>query len=102
MRGLALAGLSLALCACPARSPPPPEPSPPSALARDVPVTSTPPGARVLVDGAPHCRTPCTVPVEPGPHRVTVRQSGYLPWSTDLDVGAGGEARVDAALVASH
>jgi len=104
MRAARLAGLALALglCACPSRSPPPAPPPPaPSARARDLAVTSRPAGARVLVDGTPACATPCTVKVEPGPHRISVKQTGYLPWSTDLEVGAG-EARVEAELVASH
>jgi hypothetical protein len=104
MRASVPAGLALAvaLCACPSRSPPPaPPPSPPSAQARDLAVTSKPAGARVLVDGTPACTTPCTVKVEPGPHRISVKQTGYLPWSTDVEGGAG-EARVDAELVASH
>jgi len=103
-RGAAGAALGLLLLStapgCRDR-PAPFAPPPPSASARDLRIDSAPGGAEATVEGQ-RCVTPCAVRVEPGRHRVALRKAGYLPFDADVEVGATGEARVSAELVASH
>jgi PEGA domain len=99
----ALLGLGLlagGLCGC-RREPAPALPAS-SPSAREVPVASAPPGAQVLVGGAPRCTTPCAVRLEPGRYRVELRLAGYMPYETYLTVALDAEARLDASLVGSH
>lgn len=81
--------------------PAPLAPPPPSPSARALQIDSTPGGAEATVEGQ-RCLTPCAVRLEPGRHRVALRKAGYLPFDADVEVGAAGEARVSAELVASH
>jgi hypothetical protein len=99
VRLLALASC-LAVLAC--RQVPPPAPPAPGPDARAVTVESEPPGAEVVVDGWRRGETPCAFRLDPGQHRLTLRRSGYLPYQAELVVRFGADARVAAALVASH
>ncbi|HVH32131.1 MAG TPA: PEGA domain-containing protein, partial [bacterium] len=51
-------------------------PVPPSALAQAVTVTSTPSGAVVVLDTRQVGKTPLTLKVPPGNHRITISRSG--------------------------
>src|SRR5437899_112572 len=42
-------------------------------------VTSSPPGATVVVDGSPLGMAPAKVKLNPGPHRARASMSGYYP-----------------------
>jgi PEGA domain len=99
-RRFALAAILALACR---REPPASEaPHAPGAWARPVTVESAPPGARVVVDGAPGCSTPCTFRLDPGRHRLALRMPQYLPYETEVLVGFEGEVRVSATLIASH
>lgn len=53
-------------------------------------VAGSPAGASILLDGRDTGKvTPAELPVDPGPHSVTVRKQGYLDSSTDLKLAAG-------------
>jgi hypothetical protein len=66
-------------------------------------ITTTPPGATVVVDGAPVGASPVTVPLTPGPHRLRATMSGYYPApETRIVVERGVVATHSLALVASH
>ena len=60
-------------------APMPPAPPVPSAF-NSVPVLfeSSPPGAKVILDGERLCRTPCRPRVEPGVHNVTMKLAYHL------------------------
>lgn len=90
------------LCACPTGRPPPPPAAPRSPTAREVQVESEPPGALAAAPGAVGCTTPCSLWLEPGRHRLTVRKTGHLPFELDVEVSPAGPTRVRAALVSSH
>lgn len=68
----------------------------PVAVARraDVAITSHPPGATCVVDGAPAGRTPLTLSLDPGTHAVVLTMDRYTPLETT--VGAPGS--LDATL----
>jgi hypothetical protein len=55
-------------------------------------------GAEVALDGVPIGRTPLSVPVAAGPHRVAIRLAGYRPVERRVDVPAQGSEQVRAAL----
>ena len=63
-------------------------------------VETDPVGASVTVDGkATGLVSPCTVSALPeGTHDVYLELSGYLPWSGEITVTRGEEARLDIAL----
>jgi hypothetical protein len=62
-------------------------------------VTSTPPGARVELDGRPlDGVTPLEESVTPGEHKVTVSLPGYKPFTQTARVAAGSDNLVDARL----
>ena len=95
------------LVACPAGS----SSETPSAAAgaaadgRSTPITITtqPPGATVIVDGAAVGESPVTLPLTPGPHRLRATMSGYYPVAeTKIVVERGVQATHALALVASH
>jgi hypothetical protein len=65
-------------------------------------VDVVPPGSEVAADGTVRCRAPCSFPIDPGLHRLSVRRSGYLPWQEDVRVEPGRDVRVSATLVSSH
>lgn len=50
----------------------------PQVVTQPVPVSTDPPGAQVLVDGAPACQTPCQVDLPRNQdHLLTLRKDGY-------------------------
>jgi hypothetical protein len=53
-------------------------------------VVTTPPGARLFIDGRERGRTPATVPLAPGPHKVALLRDGSRLWRGDVDVPAAG------------
>jgi hypothetical protein len=78
-----------------------PAPRAPSTAAGALSISSRPLGARVLVDGRAVGTTPMKLAgVTPGAHRVRIELAGYRPWTTTVQVGRTGEARVAASLVA--
>lgn len=92
------------LCACPTGRPaaPPAPQAPRSPSARELRVESAPAGAVAAAPGSPSCTTPCSLWLEPGRHRLTVRKTGHLPFELEVEVGPDGAAPVRAALVSSH
>jgi hypothetical protein len=62
-------------------------------------IESTPPGARIRINGRDLGPTPLTVrQLRPGTHTLELRLSGYKPWSQRLTVAAGDKRRVTATL----
>jgi len=56
--------------------------------ARELVINSSPPGAKVLVDGKDTGKeTPATIPMEPGTYHVRVELEDFLPQEKDLTVG---------------
>src|SRR4029450_13744097 len=56
-------------------------------------VDSRPAGATVTVDGTRRGTTPLTIEsMTPGKHTVVIERPGYRPWSTTIDIKAGGRA----------
>jgi hypothetical protein len=48
-------------------------------------VESWPPGAEIRVLGVLRGRTPASIPLAPGTHRLTLSLAGYDPWSGDIE-----------------
>ena len=66
-------------------------------------VTTSPPGASVVVDGAVVGEAPVTVPLNPGPHRLRATMSGYYPGAElKIVVERGVPTTHTLSLVASH
>ncbi|MGE5362412.1 MAG: PEGA domain-containing protein, partial [Bacteroidales bacterium] len=64
-----------------------------------VSVDSSPPGAKVFLDGKLVGTTPCVVPSVPiGSHVVRVDLIGFRRWAQSVEVKAGARIRVTAAL----
>jgi hypothetical protein len=62
-------------------------------------VDSRPAGARVVIDGREHGRTPVTVPsLPPGNYAVAISLAGYQPVTTTTRVEPGARARVAVSL----
>jgi TonB family protein len=61
---------------------------------------SDPPGAAVIVDREYRGLTPLRLELDPGSTPVLVRRKGFEPWRRKVTLVAGGEMRLDAALVA--
>jgi hypothetical protein len=57
-------------------------------------VSTTPPGARVNVEGFGECESPCTVEID-RPREITVAKAGYNPQRLTLEPG---KKRVDIVL----
>ena len=53
-----------------------------------VTVLTEPAGATVLVDGAARGATPAKLELDAGTHRIELRQAGFKPWVTDVQVVA--------------
>jgi formylglycine-generating enzyme required for sulfatase activity len=53
-----------------------------------VTVTTEPAGAQVFVDGKPRGTTPAKLDLDAGSHRLELRQAGFKPWVTDVQVVA--------------
>lgn len=51
-------------------------------------VVTEPAGAQIAVDGKPAGTTPAQLELDAGTHRIELRQAGYKPWVTDLQVVA--------------
>jgi hypothetical protein len=62
-------------------------------------IESTPPGARIRIDGRDLAPTPLTVrQLRPGTHSIELRLAGYKVWSQRLTVAAGDNRRITATL----
>jgi hypothetical protein len=62
-------------------------------------IESTPPGARIRIDGRDLGPTPLMVrQLRPGTHTLELRMPGYKPWSSRLTVAAGDRRQVAATL----
>jgi hypothetical protein len=56
--------------------------------AKELVINSSPPGAKVLVDGKDTGKqTPATIPMEPGTYHVRVELEDFLPQEKDLTIG---------------
>ena len=83
----------------------PPQPRSPggSATAASIVLRVQPAGAEVVIDGerwqGPSGDERLVVPVSQGRHRVEVRKDGYVPFSSDVEVGAGVSLPVNVTLV---
>lgn len=73
--------------------------APAAALSATLVVESTPRDGLVYVDGTQAGRTPATVAVAAGLHRVRVLLTGFDVYEETVTVAEGGTARVAAALV---
>jgi hypothetical protein len=95
-----LAALALTLAACDAAAPVAPVAGP---NAVELTIKTDPPGATVIVDGAPAGKGPLTLKLNPGPHRLRASMSGYTPGvDTKIQVGATEPKEHTLHLVASH
>lgn len=61
-------------------------------------IVSSPPGAEVLVDGAPMGATPFVSRILPGERLVTVRSPDHVDWERRVSIEAGREYSFDVAL----
>lgn len=61
-------------------------------------VTSSPPGAEVVVDGHPRGRTPATLALPPGEHEVRLRHTDYAEVTYHVRLTEGESINVDGAL----
>ena len=62
-------------------------------------VESSPPGARIRIDGRDLGPTPLTVrQLRPGTHTLELRLPGYRLWSQRITVGAGDRRQITATL----
>ncbi len=52
-------------------------------------LTSVPPGAKILIDGNAHGRTPQAIELEPGEHRIWVVKEGYELYELEQDFQPG-------------
>jgi hypothetical protein len=91
----------IAMLACESSSSPALPAAGPNAL--EIEVTSTPPGASVVVDGVASGVTPVKLKLNPGPHRARASMSGYYPPpEMRFQVGADQLTTVNIPLMASH
>ena len=66
-------------------------------------ITSTPLGARILIDGNDSGHTtPAMIPTDPGKHHVRLELDGYQPAEHDLNVKQGKPAAWTVTLKSSH
>jgi formylglycine-generating enzyme required for sulfatase activity len=61
----------------------------------EVTVSSTPPGAEILVDGELLASTPATVDILSGPHDLTLSLPGHKSWTEHLEISAGEPVNLD-------
>lgn len=94
--------LLVSAVACTPAAPPQPPPPEPGPQAGTVVVEAQPAGVEVMADGVVRCRAPCRFRIDPGPHRLSIRKGGFMPWQEDVEVQPRAELKVSAALVASH
>lgn len=75
----------------------------PGPSAVEVTVTTTPPGATIVIDGNPMGAGPVTVKLNPGPHRLKGAKSGYFSADQRIVVASGEQPKkVVLTLVSSH
>jgi hypothetical protein len=63
-----------------------------------VTINTTPPGARVMIDGIERGQTPLTTNLSPGTHQIGVRQQGYVDNHRAVNVRAGDNDPIDFTL----
>lgn len=86
-----------ALGACAA---PPPGPGP-AAGTGTLRITSSPVGARIIIDDGPtNFRTPTAIPLPAGTHRLILSLVSYRNWEDQVRIEAGGTTQIEASLVA--
>ncbi len=61
-------------------------------------ISSSPQGADIEIDGAFVGNTPRTRTVQPGEHKVRLRQKGYADWERKVSVEAGETLEINAEL----
>jgi|SRR3989344_167022 len=61
---------------------------------------SNPNGANILIDGVNQGFTARTVPVSTGTHNIVISKTGYLDYSTTVNVASGEIVRVNTNLMA--
>jgi hypothetical protein len=61
-------------------------------------VDSTPSGAQVFIDSSLAGQTPAVIKVQPGTHSVQVVMPGFTDWVARIEVAAGTQQQVNAAL----
>ena len=62
-------------------------------------ISSTPPGARVLLDGLLEGRAPVRLRVAPGSHRIEAVIPGHAIWQQDVNVKSGEILSLNAAMI---
>lgn len=63
-------------------------------------VTTTPPGAQVVIDGQRAAKTtPFSVEIAAGPHTLEIRRAGYVPWTEPVEARFGRAVIVALYLV---
>lgn len=55
-------------------------------------------GATITLDGKPWGAVPKSAKVKPGMHQLEIAKSGYAPWSTSVQVQAGGKVDIPVML----
>src|SRR5207253_743900 len=70
-----------------------------SAATAGVAIKSTPDDAEIELDGKPAGRTPLTLQLNAGDHKITIKKIGFVTWERTLTLTAGSAIVVDAALV---
>ena len=61
-------------------------------------IKTTPPGARVMIDGKPEGTTPLVITLLPGPHQVRLELDGHEPSETEQVVNANGHTALVVPL----
>ena len=69
-------------------------------LTGEVTIRSLPPGATLLVDGAPHGTTDRTLQLEARPHSIEIRMEGFAPFRTTVRPAPGIMQEIRAELLA--
>jgi len=62
-------------------------------------ITSQPTGAKVYIDDTYKGFTDCTIKVPTGKHVVSLKMSGYLPWSVIVNVSSGKTVELTPELI---
>ena len=75
------------------------DPTTPASLKGGLRVTPSEPGATVSVDGAQRPDALNGVPLVAGPHALRVERAGFVIFERQIDVGAGAETSLVAALI---
>jgi|GEM_PF-1881421 len=99
---IAVFAAALTLGTCVGCESQPKAPAGPGENAATLEVTTTPPGATVVVDGKAYGPAPQNIKLRPGQHTLVVRQSGYFTVTEKLFLGARRTQQKTVTLVASH